>query len=161
MIEALSILFGGLGRLGQHWLDLKDKDKERDHEHRMTVLQMELADKRFDHDAELRRMDASAAEAAGDTQALIEAIQAQTHDAQAAGGRVAALSAAIRPLLTLWHCVLLYTAYKVALFVLAYGHGISWESAVIQIYGDFDRALVGSIMGFWFADRALRRWHRG
>lgn len=157
MFELIGLIFGGVSRLTQHWLDLQDKQKERLHEATMYDKQIELANRRFEHDAALRRMDAEAAEVAGDFEALRTALESQAREAQAAGGWVAKLSASIRPILTIWHAIVIYTAVKVALFLVALGGGLSWAQALIYIYTDADRALCFSIVSFWFADRALRR----
>lgn len=157
MIEALGLIFGGASRLLQHHMDLKDKQSERDHEHRMFDKQIELADKKHGYDAELRRMDADAADVAAQWSAMESAIKAQAEEASKAGGWVAKFSAAMRPFLTFWHAVVIYTAVKVALFVLAFDSGLSWADALVQIYGESDKALCMSMVGFWFADRSLRK----
>lgn len=160
MSELFGLVFGGVSRLAQHWLDLRDKDKERAHELAMYDKQTELADKRFVHDAELRRMDASSAEAQAEWAALQAAVMAQAAEAQAAGGRIAKLSAAIRPLLTIYHAIFFYSAAKVAMFLVAMQGGMPAPEAMLSIYGEFDRALCGSMVGFWFQDRSLRKMGR-
>jgi len=157
MFELIGIIFGGASRLVQHWLELRDKDKERAHEAVMYDKQIQLADKRFEHDAALRRMDGEQAEAGAEWEAMRAAVEAQAREAAAAGGWVAKFSAAMRPMLTFYHAILLFTANKAALFYIAYAGSLQWATAFTTIYGDFDRALVGSIVGFWFQDRALRR----
>lgn len=161
MLEVVGIIFGGVSRLFQHHMDLKDKQRERDHEARMFDKQMALADKRFEHDSALRRMDAESADAQAEWAAMTAAIEAQAREAQAAGGLVAKFSAAMRPFLTFWHAVVMYSIVKVALFWLAFDDGLNWAEAVKQIYGEFDRALVGTIVSYWFADRSLRKLGRG
>lgn len=157
MIEALGIVFGGVSRLAQYWMELRDKDRERDHEARMFEHQVILMDKRHEHDAELRRMDASSADAAAEWGAMTAAIEAQAREARAAGGWVASFSAVMRPLLTFWHAILIYSLVKLAGFWIAVDMGVDWRSVVEQLYTEFDRALLGSIVSFWFADRSLRR----
>jgi hypothetical protein len=157
MIEALGIVFGGVSRLFQHHMDLTDKQKERDHEHRMLEKQSELQDKRLLHDADMRRIDNTAAADLADLAALSASIEAQSRESVSAGGWVTKLSASIRPLLTIYHAILVYTAVKVATFYVANQNGLAWPDAMISIYGEFDRALVGSIVGFWFSDRSLRK----
>lgn len=157
MLEALGIIFGGVARLAQHGMELWDKDKERSHEAVMFDKQAALADKRHVHDAELRRMDASAADSAAEWEAMRSALQAQAAEAQAAGGWVAKLSASIRPLLTVYHAIFVYSAIKAAQFYLAGQSGMDWAEALTTIYSDFDKALVGSMIGFWFQDRSLRK----
>jgi hypothetical protein len=157
MIELIGILFGGASRLFQHWMDLREKQNERAHELLMYDKQIEMADKRHVHDAELRKMDGENAEAKAEWQAIMAAVEAQAREAAAAGGWVAKVSASIRPFLTIWHAVILYSVVKVALFYLATTGGLNWAQAVLEIYGPFDKAMVGSMVGFWFQDRALRR----
>jgi hypothetical protein len=158
MIELVGILFGGVSRLAQHWLDLKDKQAERNHEATMYDKQIELADRRIAHDADMRRLNAASAENAADVSLLTAAIEAQAREVSSAGGWVAKFSAVMRPLLTFYHAILVYSAVKVALFTVAYSGGIPWNVALLQVYGEFDKALVGSMVSFWFADRSLRNW---
>lgn len=158
MFELIGLIFGGVSRLVQHWLDLRDKDKERAHEATMYDKQITLADKRFEHDAALRRMDADSAEQQAEWSAMVAALHAQAKEAQAAGGWVAKASALIRPFLTFWHAVVIYTAIKVALFVIAFNGGMTWAQALLHIYTDADRALCFSMVSFWFADRSLRKY---
>lgn len=158
MVELFGLVFGGVSRLAQHWLDLKDKQAERDHEAVMYDKQITLADKRFEHDAALRQMDAASADVQAEWSSMTAAIEAQAKEAQAAGGWVAKFSASMRPLLTFYHAILVYTAVKVALFWVALSGGVPWTQAIIELYGEFDRALLGSMVSFWFADRSLRKW---
>lgn len=160
MFELIGLIFGGASRLFQHWLDMQDKQRERDHEAVMYDKQIQLADKRFDHDAALRRMDGEQAEAAAEWEALRAAIDAQAREAQAAGGWVAKLSASIRPFLTIWHLVVLYSAVKAALLVAAMQSSGGAFAALLQVYGPEDKALAFSMASFWFADRSLRKMGR-
>lgn len=156
MFELLGLVFGGVSRLTQHWLDLKDKDKERSHEAVMYDKQIELADKRFAHDSDLRRMDAAAAETAADFNALQAAILSQAAEAKAAGGWVAKLSASVRPAVTLW-LLALYTFAKVCTLFLSIKAGVPFAEAARAAYTEFDGTLLASVMSFWFADRSLRK----
>jgi hypothetical protein len=40
MLEIAGIIFGGASRLFQGWMEMKDKDKEREHERLMFDKQM-------------------------------------------------------------------------------------------------------------------------
>lgn len=157
MIEALGLVFGGLSRLWQHQMELKDKDAERKHEAVMYDKQIALAEKKHVQDVELRQVEGNFAEAAAEWSAMEAAIKAQATEAQAAGGLVAKFSAFMRPFLTFWHAIVVYTAVKVALFILALNGGLSWADAIVHIYGESDKALCMSMVGFWFADRSLRK----
>lgn len=157
MVELVGLIFGGVSRLAQHWLDLKDKNAERAHEAVMYDKQIALADKRFEHDSALRQMDASSADAQAEWSAMAAAIEAQSREAQAAGGWVAKFSAMMRPLLTFHHAVLVYTAVKVATFLMVVDGGMAPAEAIVHLYTEFDKALTGSVVSFWFADRSLRK----
>lgn len=156
MIELFGLIFGGVSRLGQHWMELNDKDKERGHEAVMYDKQLALADKRFEHDAGMRRMDSDSAESQAEWSALTSAVQAQAAEAQAAGGWVAKLSASVRPAVTYW-LMAIYTAAKVAMLYSALAAGTTLAEAVLAMYSAADAALLSSILSFWFMDRSLRK----
>ncbi len=157
MLELFGLVFGGVSRLAQHYLDLRDKQAERDHEARLFEHQVKLQEMKGQADLALRRMDATLATDQGEMALLQGALEAQSREATAAGGWVLKLSAAIRPVLTVWHAVVVYTLIKVAVVAVALAQGQSWPQAVLAIYTEFDRALCGSIVSFWFADRSLRK----
>jgi hypothetical protein len=157
MIELISLVAGGLGRLVQHWLDLRDKDAERKHELEMFDKQAALADRRFEQDRDLRQMDADSAQAQRDMDALIEGMKDQAAEVAAAGGWVAKLSASVRPVLTYWHCLILYGLVKGAMLWIAYHSGTDAFHALLQVYGAEDRAIMCSIISYWFVDRSLRK----
>jgi hypothetical protein len=156
MIELIGLIFGGVSRLGQHWMELRDKDKERGHEAVMYDKQVALADRRFEHDADLRRMDAGAADSQAEWAALMAGVDAQAREAQAAGGWVAKLSASVRPAVTYW-LMLIYTAAKAAMLYSALASGVPLAEAVLAMYSAADAALLSSILSFWFVDRSLRK----
>jgi hypothetical protein len=156
MFELLGLIFGGVSRLAQHWLDLSDKDKERDHERRMFEQQIQMQDKRFVHDSELRTMDMAGQEAANEWSAIAEASRAQAEEAKAAGGWVLSLSASVRPVLSYWF-VALYTLAKFATLYLAMQNGIPFAAAVRAAYTEFDGTILAAIVSFYFADRSLRK----
>lgn len=155
-MEIIGLIFGGVSRLGQHWMELRDKDKERSHEAVMYDKQIALADKRFEHDADLRRMDAAAADASAEWTALTAAVQAQAQEAQAAGGWVAKLSASVRPVVTYW-LLALYSLSKVFAICIGIANNEPFLVAVGGVYGAADGALLSSILSFWFVDRSLRK----
>lgn len=157
MIEIAGLVFGGLSRLGQYWMELRERDKERAHEAVMFDKQVALSDREYMQQRDMKHMDNLAAESTAEWNALAAAVQAQAEEAKAAGGWVAKFSASMRPFLTFYHAVLLFTLYKLAMFYIATAGGLEWAHAFTTIYDDFDRALVGSMVGFWFQDRSLRR----
>lgn len=156
MFELIGLIFGGVSRLGQHWMELQDKQRERSHEAVMFERQIEMQDKRAVHDQALRRMDADSAESSAEWAALATAVQAQADEASKAGGWVAALSASVRPITTYW-LLALYTLSKIFSIVIAIDGGEPFLLAVQAVYTDPDRMLLSSILSFWFMDRSLRK----
>jgi len=156
MLELLGIVFGGLSRLGQHYLDMQDKDKERVHELAMFDKQVALQAQKTDAERDLRRMDADSAKDTGELNALVQAISSQAAEATAAGGWVLSLSASVRPITSYW-LLAIYTASKAAILYLDLTANIGIAEALKAAYTEFDGALLGSIMSFWFADRSLRK----
>lgn len=156
MLEIAGIVFGGLSRLGQHWMEMKDKDREREHEAVMFDKQVALQAQRFEADRTLRQMDAAAAQDAGELDALVTAMQSQVAEAKAAGGWVASLSASVRPIVSYWLLVL-YSVAKGSALYLMLDQGADVAVALKGVYTEFDGALLGSVLAFWFADRSLRK----
>ena len=156
MIELFGLIFGGLSRLAQHFMDLQEKASERDHEYRMYEQQIALADKRYAHDADMRLMDAQSAEAQGDIDLLLAGINSQAREAQAAGGWVAKLSASVRPVLSYW-LLALYTIAKFTALYMAMSGGASFGESMRYVYTEFDGCVMASVISFYFADRSLRR----
>jgi hypothetical protein len=162
MFEIIGIVFGGLTRLAQHWMEMKDGQGERDHEYRMFEKQLELAHKQVDTAYDLAQMET-------DSALLAKAIESQTELAKAAGGFMLALSASVRPVVSYW-LLGIYSLVKFCILYLAIvgtgviitepitaKQGITIAKAILSVYTEFDGALLGSIMSYWFADRSLRK----
>lgn len=160
MFEIAGIVFGGLARLGQHWMELKDKDKERLHEQSMFEKQIALQAQKTEAERGIRQMDVDSIKDLKELDAMITAIQDQSAQAVAAGGFILRLSASVRPVVSYW-LLFAYTASKCAVLYLALDHGampaITFAEAVRAAYTEFDGALLGSVISFWFADRSLRK----
>lgn len=159
MFELIGLIFGGVSRLAQHAMDLREKQQEREHEQAMYALQIQIMDKRIQAEADIRRMDAEISADTNDANALIAAIRAQSLESKAVGGWVAKFSAFMRPFLTFWHVVVIYTAVKIAMFYVALIGGTPWATALVSLYTDADRALCFSMASYWFADRSLRKMY--
>ena len=156
MFELIGIIFGGVSRLTQHWMEQKEKEQERQHEAVMFDKQVALQTQRITAEKDLRQMDADSAREAGELDALITAMQSQAAEAKAAGGWVLALSASVRPVVSYW-LLLIYSCAKGATLYLSIISGVDIATSVRLAYTEFDGALLGSIMSFWFADRSLRK----
>jgi hypothetical protein len=154
MLEIAGIIFGGASRLFQGWMEMKDKDKEREHERLMFDKQIALQAQKSEADKELKQMDVESAQNTKELDALMTALQEQSAEATAAGGWVLKLSASVRPVISYW-LLIIYTAAKTAAFYLALTKGSTIADALLLIYTSFDGALLGSIVTFWFADRSM------
>jgi len=160
MIEIAGIVFGGLARLGQYYLESKDKDKERQHEAAMFDKQVALQSQKAAAETDLRKMEIAAEQDKSDLSTLTEALKSQSDEAKSAGGWTAKLSASVRPVLSYW-VYLLYTISKIGTLILAFRSGRPVNELVGTVYTEFDGALLGSLSSFWFADRSLRKAGRG
>jgi len=156
MFELFGIIFGGASRLYQAHIEMQDKDKERQHEAVMYDKQVALQAQKSESDKSLRQMDVDSAREAGELEALTTAIKSQSQEATSAGGWTLALSASVRPVTSYW-LLAIYSAAKGATLYLSMQTGISLAEAVKAAYTEFDGALLGSIISFWFADRSLRK----
>lgn len=159
MIPGLETLIGsalgGVFRLGQAWLDAREKQRDRDHEHRMLLANGELAER-----ADERRMKLVGLEGdislQGQELATIERVSlAQASEASQAGGFVAGLSASVRPVVTYW-LVAFYSLVKIASIAYAWT-GDGAMPAIINAYSEADMAMLSGILSFWFVDRSLRK----
>jgi len=158
MLELLGLFGGGLFRLLPSVLDFFHKKQELAHELALLDKQMELD--RMHADQKLAEI---AAQSEGRTEgawsdALAEAIRGQ---AAPTGIRwVDALSASVRPVLTYWWAIGLYTTYKSITIYLALLSNAGLVVVAGLLVTEFDRAVIGSVISFWFVDRALRKMTR-
>jgi len=89
-------------------------------------------------------------------QALIEATKAQA--VQTGVKWVDAISSLMRPLLTFWWAIVLYTvALGAEFYTLVYVSHVPLVNAVLQLWGADEKSIVASIVAFWFVDRSLRK----
>lgn len=65
-------------------------------------------------------------------------------------------NASVRPVITYWWCVVIYTAGKAVLCLILFQDQVSLKEAYPLLVTDFDRSVISSLIGFWFVDRALR-----
>ena len=172
MLTTLLTLFGGglggLLRFVPEILKLFTDGRDRDHEYRMTTLQLQIDQARATQALDLVHAQGESAQLAGEMQAYIEAIKGQ---GQVTGNaRIDALNASVRPvitywwmsLLTLYKCVLLivatielYAALKAAAAIAAFGPALTTYAD--RIWTPQDAGILSMILGFWFVDRSIRK----
>lgn len=165
MLEILSFIFGGLFRLAPKLIEMREREKDREHERAMLNLQMQADEKRAQLTMQVEEKRAETQQQIAELQALITALQTQGQQFKKTGvkwidGMLAVaefLSATVRPVLTYWYCVAAYGAYKAASLYLILSTGASVANAVTTLWTPNDHAVMFSIIGFWFVDRAIRK----
>jgi len=156
MIETLfGTLLGGVFRMAPEvlrWLDRKDERK-----HELAMLDKQIDADRLKLEAGQKLADTQAEEriTLADLQAMIEATKAQA--VQTGVKWVDALSSLMRPTITFWWVIVLYTGALVAQFLVLVQQGDSGVQAILHLWGPDERAIVASIVAFWFVDRSLRK----
>lgn len=169
MIELLSLVFGGVFRLLPSVMDWLHKGQDNAHELAMVDKQIALA--KVQSEQKIAEIGAQggdtratlAAQVDGNVEtgwsdALADAIKAQSN---LTGVKwVDAMNQSVRPIITYWWCLVLYTAAKVVGITVALTDSAPLAQFAPILVTDFDKAVIGSILGFWFVDRALRKLGR-
>jgi hypothetical protein len=128
---------------------------DSEHEYRMTQLQLDIDKARAQQALDLAHTNNQAALDQADLSLLSDAIKGQS---TLTGVKfIDGLSSSVRPILTYWWCIILYTLYKLTLMYSAFHNGISWADLAPIVMTEFDRSVMASIISFWFVDRAIRR----
>lgn len=153
----LTLLGGGLGgllRFVPEILKLFTEQKDRDHEFRMTQLQLDIDKGRAQQALDLVHAQGANAVASGEMEAFIAAIKAQ---GQPTGiPWVDALNQSVRPVITYWWMAL-FTVYKLATIVAACLAWSSLDDFIVKLWTPQDAGILAMILGFWFVDRSLRK----
>lgn len=153
----LSLLGGGLGgllRFVPEILKLFTEQRDRDHEYRMTQLQLDIDKARAAQAIDLVHAQGDVALASGEMQAFIEAIKGQ---GQMTGvGWIDGLNQSVRPVITYWW-MLLFTVYKAATIVAASLQWTTLDDFIAKLWTAQDAGILAMILGFWFVDRAIRK----
>tara|TARA_R110000823_G_C15905225_1_gene497286 strand:+ start:771 stop:1241 length:471 start_codon:yes stop_codon:yes gene_type:complete len=153
MFELLSLLGGGVLRLFPSVLEFFTKKRDLEHELLLLDRQMDLEKLRWQFKSEEIKLVSEAQTESEWAKALPAAQQTVITGLK----WIDAMNASVRPILTYWWCLGLYTVYKfITVFVAIEGGAALLEVASVLVT-DFDRSVIGSIIGFWFLDRALRK----
>lgn len=155
MLALLSMLGGGLFRLVPFLVDFFKQKQDADHEYRMTQLQLQIDQARAGQAIDLANAQAAIAANAGEMTAWAEALKDQ--GTKTGVGWVDAISATVRPFLTYYWCIGLYGSAKVIQILVALDAHVPLQQLVPILVTEFDQNVIGSVLAFWFVDRALRR----
>ncbi len=165
MLEIIGLIAGGVFRLLPELGRLWERANERKHEQAMLELQMKADEKRAQLEMQKAELQGEIQQQLAELQAMITALQDQGKTRNRTGiklidyllGFADFLSSSVRPVLTYWYCVIGYGAYKSASLYLILSTGTTLANAVTVLWTPQDHAVMMSIIGFWFVDRALRR----
>lgn len=155
MIEFAGLLFGGIFRFLPELLKFFNAKEDRAHERNMIELNLKLDQARATQQIDLANAQANIAANKADMDALIEAIKAQNTPSGIAW--IDGLSSSVRPVLTYWHCMILYTAGKAVSVAVAVQTNTKLADYLPILTTEFDRMIVASMFSFWFVDRSLRK----
>jgi hypothetical protein len=156
MIEQLlGPLLGGVLRLVPEALKIFSAKRDADHEYRMTLLQLEIDKARAEQQIDLAHAQGAIAANTVEMAAMVEALRGQ--GVGSGSKRLDAINASVRPMLTYWWCVGLYSAYKGVAIAAAAQGDVALVDLTAVLVSEFDQAVIGSIVSFWFVDRSLRR----
>ena len=155
-MEILSFIFGGLFRLAPELLKWMDKKDERKHELDMINANMKADQLRAEQI--LKQIDAEADVILGKAEmdAIIAATKAQ---GQKSGVKwIDGFNSLLRPLIAFWWVIVLYSgALIVQFYALVWKFHESVPDAVMSVFGDMEKQIALSIIGFVFVDRSIRK----
>ena len=156
MIETLvGSFFGVISRMTPEVLKWLDRKNERTHELAMFDKQLVADQQKSEQATHLAQITGDNTIAAAEIEALIEATKAQS--TQTGVRWIDALSALMRPVITFWWVIVLYTLSFFAKYWVLAQTGILPLNAIHALWGQEEKAIVASIIAFWFVDRSLRQ----
>lgn len=167
----LSLFGGGLGgllRFVPEIFKLFTESKDREHEYKMTELQLQIDKARAEQAIDLVHAQGDVATQAGEMQAYIEALKGQGK--MSGVPWVDALNQSVRPVVTYWWMSLL-TIYKIVIMIVAtielyaamkvaqgiVGFGPALTTYADRVWTPGDAGILAMILGFWFVDRSIRK----
>lgn len=157
MLTSLLTLFGGgLGgvlRFVPEIFKLFTDKRDRDHEYRMTQLQLEIDKARAAQAIDLVHAQGEVAQQTGELQAYIEAIKGQGK--MSGVPWVDAMNQSVRPVVTYWF-MFLFTVYKTATIIAAINAWTTLDDFLLKLWTAQDAGIFAMILGFWFVDRSIR-----
>jgi hypothetical protein len=155
MVELFGMIFGGVFRLLPEVLKWMDRKDERKHE--LFMLDRQMESDRLRTQMEIDKINAQADVIIGqkEIEAIIAATKAQ---GMKSGVRwVDGINALMRPIITFWWVIVLYTGAMSVQFYGLMQHDFSAPAALLTVFGQPEKAIAASIISFWFVDRSLRR----
>lgn len=155
-----SLAGGGLGalmRLLPEVIKFFSDKGDRDHEYRMTSLQLEIDKARAEQQIDLVHAQGDANANAAMVGALTEALKGQ---AQLTGiFLVDLMNQLVRPLTTYWWLTL-YSIYKAAVFYGAWTTFVNAQTFAVAVWTPDDMGILSMLLSFWFVGRVFDSSHK-
>lgn len=154
MFTLLGGLLGGLLRLAPEIMSWLDKKSDRSHELSMMDKQIEIDTLRSNQRvAEIESQGGITLDTAA-IEALKASVQGQS---QLTGIKwVDALNSTVRPFITYWWVIVLYSIALGAQYLFLVTHTTPVD-AILQLWGPEEKSIVAGIINFWFLDRVIRK----
>lgn len=157
MLELIGLIGGALVRLFPSVMDFFKEGRDLKYELLRMDKEAALEDKRAaNRVSEINAMSAAQIDT-GWANGLVEALKSERDKPTVGVPFLDWLNTSVRPILTYWWCIVMYTAGKVVLLLVALQEKTPLKEFYPIIMTEFDRGVVASIIGFWFVDRALRK----
>lgn len=154
ILSLLSLLGGGLMRLLPEVFTLLNKKADNNHELAMLDKQIALEQTKSAMRQQEIMTQGQADMNLAEMNALSEALRGQMQVTN--NWFIDGLNFAVRPVTT-FYLLTLYGLAKLAMYQVAVLSGVSGWEAILKVYDEEDRAILGSILGFWFVNRSLSK----
>lgn len=155
-IELLGLLGGAVTRLFSWYAEYKQKKQDNEHELALIDKQISLANIQHEQKVEEIKVQSDANVDVEWAKALSVALEAP----HTGNPTVDALNALVRPLITIWWALILYSISKVILVVVAFQNHATLKEFASIVVSDFDISIIGAILGFWFVNRTIAQGHK-
>lgn len=155
-MEFLMLIGGALMRLIPMFVDGWKQKQDASAEVERLKIQVQLEEARSRGQAEVAQVAAAGVVDGKWAEGLAEALKAEGSRVPSGYALLDWISSSVRPILTYWWCMVMYTGQKVIYIAIAVQQHMPLEKFAPILLTDFDRGVVSSILGFWFMDRTLR-----
>ena len=154
LLTILSALFGGAMRLVPEILQYLSQGQQNAHEIQMQQMQLQFLQVQGQMKVEEIGLQTTAQAAHDQINAIVALNQAQTQMAVAGGWITSALSALVRPYITLL-VTNLWAAHKIAAMLFAYHQSGDALAALMSTWSQDDIAIFAGVLNFWFVGRVF------
>ena len=154
MLAAIGAIFGFIGSLAPQLLKFWQAREDRKHE-------LALMDKQLEVQKVLGTMKLDEVKISADTQeslAILQASESKITGVKWVDALLEVVNSLMRPTVVyLYFADYLLIKYATYLLLMKLPNA-SWENVVTGLWSDFDRAMLGGIMGFLFGNRSMSKY---